>query len=99
MGNSWDEVIGKPEYDDNLRRLGEIAVAKGYELNPDRARLEKVVGLMTMNNMKFDKYYCPCKQSHPLNPETDLTCPCSTIDQEVAQEGHCFCKLFFREQE
>ena len=26
--------------------------------------------------LEFGKYYCPCKQSHPPDPEKDVLCPC-----------------------
>ena len=68
MGNSWDPVVGTEEYNKNLARIEKIAQEKGFILNPDDERLKKVVGLMTMNQNEFGKYYCPCKQSHPLDP-------------------------------
>ncbi len=96
MANTWDKVVGTKEYNDNLERVKNIANSKNYILNPDQARLEKVVGLMTLNCQKFGKYYCPCKQSHPLDPNKDVLCPCLDLDNEVAKDGNCFCKLFFK---
>jgi ferredoxin-thioredoxin reductase catalytic subunit len=95
MSNPWDEVIGTEAYEMNLRRVQEIADNNGYILNPDDERLKKVVGLMTMNHTSHGKYYCPCKQSHPLNPHEDVTCPCEPWEQEIRNDGKCFCKLFF----
>lgn len=96
MTNSWDKVIGTKEYNDNLARIQKIADSKNYILNPDKARVEKVIGLMTMNQQQFGKYYCPCKQSHPLDQVKDTTCPCLQLDQEVANDGNCYCRLFFK---
>ncbi len=95
MGNAWDNTIGTTEYDKNLKRVRNIAKEKGYILNPDEERMQKVVGLMTMNYNEFNKYYCPCKQSHPLDPEKDVLCPCSNMDNEIKKDGHCFCRLFY----
>jgi ferredoxin-thioredoxin reductase catalytic subunit len=95
MGNPWDDTVSTKEYEKNLKRVGNIAKKKGYVLNPDEERLKKVVGLMTMNYNEFKKYYCPCKQSHPLNPEKDELCPCPDMDDEVKKDGHCFCRLFY----
>ncbi len=97
MANSWDNVIGTDEYNRNLDRIKKIAESQEVILNPDDQRLKKVVGLMTMNFNEFGKYYCPCKQSHPLDPDKDLLCPCSELKNEVTKDGHCFCKLFFKE--
>ena len=96
MPNVWDKVIGSEEYNENLVRVKKIADAKNYILNPDQARVEKVVGLMTLNSQEFGKYYCPCKQSKPLDPNKDVLCPCSQIDEEITRDGNCFCKLFFK---
>jgi len=96
MGNKWDSVVGTTEYNKNLVRISKIAKEHGFVLNPDQERLRKVIGLMTMNKNEFGKYYCPCKQKHPLNPQEDPLCPCPEMDDEISREGHCFCKLFYR---
>jgi ferredoxin-thioredoxin reductase catalytic subunit len=96
MSNSWDDIVGKNEYNKNYKRIEELAISHGYKINPDNERVKKVVGLMTINFNEFGKYYCPCKQSHPLDPNEDVLCPCSQIKDEVTRDGHCFCKLFFR---
>ncbi len=83
-------------YKENYNRLAEVAKANGLIFNPDRERENKVIGLMTRNFKEFGKYYCPCKQQHPLNPETDPLCPCKEIDEEIVKDGHCYCKLFFK---
>ncbi|MEO0092546.1 MAG: ferredoxin-thioredoxin reductase catalytic domain-containing protein [candidate division WOR-3 bacterium] len=96
MTNTWDKVIGTKEYNTNLERIKKIAEAKNYILNPDTSRVEKVIGLMTMNFLQFGKYYCPCKQSHPLDTIKDTLCPCPQLDEEVARDGHCYCRLFYK---
>lgn len=96
MGNSWDEVIGTQAYEKSLTRAQTLANDNGYVLNPDEERMQKVVGLMTMNYNSHGKYYCPCKQSHPLDPKKDTTCPCTQWKDEVKKDGYCFCKLFFK---
>ena len=83
-------------YKENHKRLTRIATGNGYIFNPDKKRVNKVIGLMTRNIKEFGRYYCPCKQHHPLDTKVDPLCPCDTIDEEVAQDGHCFCKLFFK---
>lgn len=95
MANSWDPVVGTKSYLENLERIRALAEANGYRLNPDEERLKKVVGLMTMNFNETGRYYCPCKQSHPLDPK-DILCPCSEMDEEIRAGGSCFCKLFFK---
>ncbi|MBN2620899.1 ferredoxin:thioredoxin reductase [candidate division WOR-3 bacterium] len=96
MDNAWDDVIDTQEYNKNLARVQKIAQDHGYVLNPDDERLKKVVGLMTMNFNGHGRYYCPCKQSHPLDPNKDVICPCDVWEDEIVKDGKCFCKLFFK---
>jgi len=86
-------------YNENFRRLEKIVNEKGYVFNPDKKRLNKVVGLMTRNFKEFGKYYCPCKQHHPLDQEVDLLCPCEELDKEIEKYGHCTCKVFYKKRE
>jgi len=54
-----------------------------------------VVGLMTENLVATGRRYCPCKQSHPLDPGKDKVCPCPEWKDEIGDQGNCFCRLFF----
>jgi ferredoxin-thioredoxin reductase catalytic subunit len=80
----------------NIERAREVGKKLGYVLNPDIKRTLKVSTLLARNFVEHGKYYCPCKQSHPLDPATDVLCPCPTLTDEVAKDGHCACRLFFR---
>jgi ferredoxin-thioredoxin reductase catalytic subunit len=83
-------------YEVNLRRLDAIARKQKLVFNPDPARVKKVVGLMTGNFLAVGEYICPCKQDHkPAQKGMDKTCPCPEWLDEIARDGHCFCKLFF----
>jgi ferredoxin-thioredoxin reductase catalytic subunit len=96
MGNKWDSVVGTTEYNENLMRISRIAQEHSYVLNPDQKRLRKVIGIMTMNKTEFGKYYCPCKQNHPLDLQKDVLCPCPELADEVTKDNHCFCRLFYK---
>ena len=87
------------EYENNLSRLQAIARDKELVLNPDEARAQKVVGLMTDNFTAIGEYVCPCKQKNkPPVKGQDTLCPCPEMMDEVSKEGHCFCRLFFTPQ-
>jgi len=84
-------------YDDNMKRLKTFASEKGWILNPDEERVKKVVGLMTSNYEDHGDYYCPCKQSGDApRIGNDVICPCPEAAAEVEQDGHCYCRLFYR---
>lgn len=95
MTNPWDSVIGTDEYNATLKRAQTCAAKAGWRLNDDTERVEKVIGLMTQNFTTAGNYYCPCKQTHPLDPKNDVACPCPEIKAELDDGGSCFCKLFF----
>ena len=85
-------------YKENYQRLEKIAQEKGYVFNEDKERVNKVIGLMTNNYKEFGKYYCPCKQHHPLELDKDPLCPCPELDEEVARDGNCYCRLFYKKE-
>jgi ferredoxin-thioredoxin reductase catalytic chain len=93
--NQW--TIHRAEYEGLLEHLRLTAEGNGYILNPDQERVEKVVGLMTENLVTAGRRFCPCKQTHPLDPDKDVTCPCPAWEAEIETDGHCFCRLFYRE--
>jgi len=92
--NEWTTHPAK--YEALLKRMASVAKKNGYVLNPDKARVEKVLGLMAENLVETGKPYCPCKQSEPIDLKKDVRCPCPTWKQEIAKDGHCFCRLFYR---
>jgi len=96
MNESEKDEMFEKAYEKNLKRIKKIAEEKGYKLNSDEERVKKVVGKMTKNYIEHEKYYCSCKQSHPLNAEKDVLCPCPTVEKEVEEDGHCHCQLFYR---
>ena len=88
-----------PTYDDCLNRARALAERRGLVLNRDTERVKKVVGLMAENLSNHGHYYCPCKkQNDPPIHGTDPLCPCPELDDELAADGRCFCKLFFTKQ-
>ncbi len=80
----------------NVERVRKVGEELRYVLNPDLARTLKVATLLAKNFAEHGKYYCPCKQSHPLDPQEDVVCPCPTVHDEVEKDGHCFCRLFYK---
>ena len=77
---------------DNSRKIAERF---GYELNPDQSQLNQLIQHLTDNKANYGKYYCPCKQSYPVNPEKDPVCPCPDFREEIEKQGHCECHLFY----
>ena len=83
-------------YATNHARLSSVADEHGLILNPDSTRVQKVVGLMAANYDTIQEWVCPCKQTNkPPVQGKDKTCPCPEWLDEIADAGHCHCKLFF----
>ena len=92
-------MVADGMYDINLARLRDYAETKGWMLNPDGDRVRKVVGLMTQNLADHGNYFCPCKLGDKTPVEgTDVVCPCPEVDEEIAEKGHCYCRLLFAEK-
>lgn len=68
----------------------------GYALNPDEEELDMVLEGLARNKETYGKQYCPCR---PVtgDPEEDQPkiCPCKWHEDEIAEDGHCHCMLFF----
>ncbi|HID31929.1 MAG TPA: hypothetical protein EYP24_00940 [bacterium (Candidatus Stahlbacteria)] len=89
--------IGRSGRVDKVKEfVDHIARNSGYVLNTNLDWVNQVIGLMSGNYLRYGKYYCPCKQSHPLDPEKDPVCPCPDLKTEIENDGHCHCRLFFR---
>ncbi len=83
-------------YENNLKRLKDIAAQHGLTLNPDSERIRKGVALMAANFDAVAEWICPCKQQHkPPRKGMDATCPCPEWIDDIRRDGHCFCRLFF----
>lgn len=69
-----------------------FAVQENYILNPDLKVLGKVYTALAKNIVKHGKPYCPCRiRLHPGN-----VCPCTSVRSDIAANGHCKCRLFFK---
>ncbi len=91
-----NSINNEEAYEKNLRRLKNIGEKKGYVFNPNQDWVTQVIRLMTNNLKEFGKYFCPCKQHYPIDTKFDVVCPCPTLDQEVADDDFCHCRLFCR---
>jgi ferredoxin-thioredoxin reductase catalytic subunit len=85
------------ELQKNYERLKRVAEKKGYIFNPNQDWVEQIIRLMTKNKAEYGKYYCPCKQHHPVDTQTDVVCPCPTMAEEIERDGFCHCRLFCTE--
>lgn len=75
----------------------QYAKSKGYKLNPNEIIVKGVIkGLLTRKE-NFGEIYCPCRKLTG-NKEEDkkIICPCVYHEDEIKNDGHCFCNLFVK---
>lgn len=82
--------MSKQEIIEGIRKVAED---RGYEVVEEN--LEIIVKGLIRNFEKYGGYYCPCR----LVKDDDgwkkkITCPCDFLDDEIAKDGICHCRLY-----
>jgi len=70
------------------------AVRGSHRLNPDTKIVDYVIEGLARNQMIYGEPYCTCKIRQNKESDKNIICPCSTLDEEIAQNGMCGCALF-----
>jgi ferredoxin-thioredoxin reductase catalytic chain len=66
-------------------------------LNPNKKQLETVIRGLVRNKAKFGHQYCPCRiRSGDEEKDRAIVCPCVYHKAEIADDGSCHCKLYFK---
>lgn len=69
----------------------------GFSLNPNNKQLGTVLRGLARNRLKLGEQYCPCRlRSGDKEKDRIIICPCIYHEDEILQEGHCHCNLFFQ---
>lgn len=93
--------LARTEEEDPAARIrpwaGRYAARNGWRLNPDPAERETVIHGLARNAIRFGKQYCPCRiRSGDAAEDRKIICPCIYHRDEIREDGHCHCRLFFR---
>ena len=82
---------------DMLKWANAYADKHGWALNPDEKQIAIVIRGLVRNTTKFGHRYCPCRlRSGDEEKDRAIECPCVYHKDEIANEGSCHCKLFFK---
>ena len=83
-------------YQEILSWARKYAEEKGLVLNADDRQFNAVIRGLVRNRLKHGERYCPCR-IRSGDPEKDrlIICPCAYHEDEIEDEGHCHCNLFF----
>lgn len=80
----------KQEIIDGIRKVAE---ERGYEVIEDN--LDTIVKGLLRNFEKHGGYYCPCRLVKGDDEwKLQITCPCVFLDDEIAENGICHCRLY-----
>ncbi len=76
--------------------LARYAEEKGFKLNPDAEMVGKIItGLKKISEAKGEGY-CPCRLvTGNKDADAKIICPCEFHEEEIRENGHCHCYLFF----
>jgi len=86
------------EEEDMLKWAKGYAQKQGWSLNKDEKQLGTVIKGLVRNKTRFGRPYCPCRlRSGDEEKDRAIECPCVYHKDEVANEGHCHCHLYFKE--
>ena len=76
-------------------RLEKAVQGKPYYFNPDPDVVESILSALKMRKDKFGEEYCPCRRvTGDKEQDASIICPCIYVEDEVAEQGHCHCRLF-----
>lgn len=67
-----------------------------YRFNPDTSTVDTIIKGLALRRLKHGEEYCPCRIINNKNPEENkkIICPCVYHEEEIAQNGICYCGLF-----
>jgi len=79
--------------DDIRNRIYAVAEERGYQVIEDN--LENIVTGLIKRNEKYGGHYCPCRLVKDDDDwKKQITCPCEFLDDEIAENGECHCRLY-----
>ena len=78
----------------------DYAASHGWMLNPNEKQLGAVIKGLARNTLKFGDQYCPCRmRTGDVEKDKEIICPCIYHEDEVRDDGHCHCHLYFANEE
>ncbi|MBN1374541.1 MAG: ferredoxin:glutaredoxin reductase [Dehalococcoidia bacterium] len=71
------------------------AESGGYHLNPDTEFTKGLINGLLVNERRYGYQSCPCRlASGTKDDDLDIICPCDYRDQDIDEQGACYCALY-----
>jgi ferredoxin-thioredoxin reductase catalytic subunit len=79
-------------------KLDSYVQSREFSYNPDSRVVERIVNGLAAREGKTGNAYCPCRLTTG-NPDEDkkIICPCEFHEDEIENDGHCYCNLFVKD--
>ena len=75
----------------------DYAKTNGFQLNPDKKTVDRVIKGLLANEQKFGSQYCPCRRvTGDKEEDAKKICPCVWGKAEIEKDGHCLCNLYVK---
>ena len=75
--------------------LRKVQEPKGYYFNKDKARVDDLMAALLVNKERYGYMCCPCRlASGDPKKDSDIICPCTYREADVAEYGSCYCNLY-----
>jgi len=79
-----------------MKEYAEYAEKNGFQLNPDKKAVERIIDGLLKNEAKYGAKYCPCRRVSGNKEEDEKKiCACIWHKDEIKNGGHCLCRLYF----
>ena len=79
-----------------MEEYSEYAESNGFQLNPDKKVVERIINGLLKNEEKYGKKYCPCRRVAGVPEDSKKICPCFWHKDEIKKDGHCLCWLYIK---
>lgn len=83
--------------EDLMQKYSEYARTNGFQLNPDKKAVERIINGLLANDAKYGFKYCPCRRiSGDKREDAKKICPCFWHKDEIKKGGRCLCNLYVK---
>jgi len=80
-----------------IKKYEEYAKENGFQLNPDKEIVNRIVKSLLDREKSLGERYCPCRKvSGDKEEDKKIICPCVYHKEEIEKDGYCHCRLFFK---
>ena len=85
------------ETEELIKKFEQHAKENGFQLNPDKKTVERIVAGLLKNKEKYGEIYCPCRRvTGDKAEDSKKICACLWHKDEIKKDGHCFCNLYVK---